>query len=480
MAEALPANPLGQKLCSIFSYRWSWLEAPIDGSVSCKWKTNTKYPIKARSLWSRFQDAAQLIGVRFGSSTLYGMIDVDRDSRYIDQIDDIKAALEPIGICRTIAVQSSWSGGIHLYVPLAKAYPTFSVALVIKSALEAQGFILEPGHLEVFPNCKAYADLRAGEKPIEYNGHRLPLQPASGSRLLDDQLQPLICESQLARFFALWSNAATLQDDPTFRESLAIARANRRNRARKAAGPVESWRDDLERIIAEGWTGQGQTNDLLRHIATYGRVFERLSGSALTEYVERIATSRPGYAEFCGHKHEIWRRCQIWARSVESFYWPLGSAPLRDRDRSLEALNQIKADEARERILEAVRELGNLAGQPIRSLAQRLCKLAHTSMRTLYKYRHLWEPDKKTVTPLREPITADSSAAPIENDTEPETLATEPVTVLPSLNEGLNLKSSPLKNLSQGEREGVEGERKGLSTDDCPPLPAAEPWEWPL
>ncbi len=87
------------------------------------------------------------------------MIDIDADSAYLGQVDRIREALETIGIARTLIVQSSWSGGLHLYCPLPRPFPTFSVALAVATALEAQGLIIQPGQLEVFPNVKTSQNL---------------------------------------------------------------------------------------------------------------------------------------------------------------------------------------------------------------------------------------------------------------------------------------------------------------------------------
>lgn len=187
--ELMPSHPHGARLAQTFHYRWKWISTPNTGGHT-DWKTNEEYPLKPRVLWSRWQDAATIIGCRFGSSTTYAVLDIDADSQYIDLIPQIQMALETIGIVRTIPLRSSWSGGIHLYLPLPQSYPTFSTACALKQCLEAQGFAIAPGQLEVFPNEKPYGRAWRGEF-YEYNGHRLPLQPHTGSCLLDGDLQPI-------------------------------------------------------------------------------------------------------------------------------------------------------------------------------------------------------------------------------------------------------------------------------------------------
>lgn len=338
-------------------------------------------------MWARWQDASTLIGCRFGAKTTYAMIDIDADSAYLGQVPTVLEALETIGICRTVITRSSWSGGLHIYCPLPKLYSTFSVALAITTALEAQGLIVQPGQLETFPNLKTYARSWLGEFN-DYAGHRLPMQPGSGSYVLNDELQPVAGGDQLSRFFALWDNALLFQDEETIDQALTIARKNRRRR--RAVGPVESWRADLELLISEGWTGPGQTNHLLKEIGCYGRVFQGLSGVELAEFIERTATTAPGYERWCRHQHEIWRRCCVWGKAVEGYYWPLGAEPLRDRTTFAQLCSE-SANDARRRITEAIAALpGPVA--TVKALAKQLCKLARCSQQTLYKNLDLWHP----------------------------------------------------------------------------------------
>jgi hypothetical protein len=76
----------------------------------------------------------------------------------------------------TLLIRSSHSGGLHLYLPLPELVKTFDLAVALHHCLSAQGFAIASGTLEIFPNPKPYGV----EKIIHYNGHRLPLQPASG------------------------------------------------------------------------------------------------------------------------------------------------------------------------------------------------------------------------------------------------------------------------------------------------------------
>lgn len=401
LPEPLPADPQGQRLCQIFTHLWQAIVKPNDPDEP--WETLTKYPLTPRKLWNLWQDGAQVVGVRFSSKdgTSYGLIDIDIGSPYHprqdpDALSRLRSALEDLGITRTFLLQSSWSGGLHLWIPLPERVPTFWFAAALKLGLEAHGFVLKTGTLETFPNCKAYA--RPGTF-TQFQGHRLPLQPGTGSVLLTDDLQPI--SNDLTAFFNIWDTCAAAQSMETLCEAIARARVSFKRRQQKSQD-VEQWRKELEREIGEGWTGQGQTNHLLKMIACYGVVFERLTGEALVEYVQRIATSRPGYLQWCRHQHEISRRCREWAKEAEGYYWALGSEPKREGSvhrygdaNEIVPFNQRRSEDAQARIGQAVLQLKADDNLPagIEARAQAIISIAHCSKATLRKYLHLWHPE---------------------------------------------------------------------------------------
>ena len=396
-SEPLPADPTGQRLCEIFGhYPWNFIRAdlPDDATTKAAWTTISTYPLRPRVLWSHWQDANQLIGVRFTHDTRYALLDLDAGGDYCtaEGVAQIRAALETIGITRTLLIRSSWSGGLHLYIPFAELVNTFNLAVAIKECLKAQGFRLKAGQLEIFPNVKAYGV----QTFIEYMGHRLPLQPGSGSCLLDDALNPI--GGSLARFFWLWDGAAGHQDMDTLRHAMKIGRDNHRKKPKRRSHPVESWRQDLDLEITEGWTAHGQTNHLLKTIACYGRVFEGLEGPALIDYTLRIAITRPGYEQYCRHQHDIERKVIAWVRAVEGYYWPLGTTPTRDTSHpknNLVPFNQRQTEDAQHRICAAYADLEQAGELPeqITARAKAIAQVAKVSQQTLYKHLSLWHPE---------------------------------------------------------------------------------------
>ena len=165
----------------LFPHRFDFIyaEHPDPGDRP-DWKTEDRHPLSDRLL----QEGAYLYGVRFGKQADYLMLDIDAGSLYHPHRDRfaiprLLAALEPLGLVETVAVTSSYSGGIHLYLPFQKAQETWAIAQVVSTLLANAGFKLKAGQLELFPNPKPYS-----EAPSLYAAHRLPLQ--AGSYLLNN------------------------------------------------------------------------------------------------------------------------------------------------------------------------------------------------------------------------------------------------------------------------------------------------------
>ncbi|MDA0269064.1 MAG: hypothetical protein O3A14_19415, partial [Cyanobacteria bacterium] len=106
-----PIAPLGRHLCEIFGqHPWDFIQA-IAPSLGDKpqWRTVTDYPLRPRVLWAKWQDPNELIGVRFNAQTRYALLDIDAESPYCnpEAIAQLRAALETIGIVRTLLIRSS-------------------------------------------------------------------------------------------------------------------------------------------------------------------------------------------------------------------------------------------------------------------------------------------------------------------------------------------------------------------------------------
>ena len=493
--DLLPSDPLAQRLSRTFlSNRWDFIYAQVPYpnqpeqmvldwqtehlKKKPEWKTERRYPMKSRVLYHRWADPTEIIGVRFDHTTEYGLLDIDAASKYHPKhnpnaIAELQIALETIGITRTVLVRSSWSDGLHLYFPLNGAVNTFNLAVGVKFCLQTQGFEVKEGQLEIFPNDKSYGVVTK----ILYKGHRLPLQPETGSWLLDDDFQGI--SNQLSDLFRVWDIASIGQDMAELNSALLIARQNRLKKPRRRLNNVETWRQDLEIFIAEGWSGPHQTNHLLKQIGCYGVVFKELSGDALVKYIRENAIAAPGYAKWCRHQHQIELRSRSWAKAVEKYYWPLGThAKTRPADNVL-PFNQQRSKTAQEEIQTAIAilEESNRLPETITARAQAITELAGTSLGTLYRHKKLWhpkhqEPEEECVIPDAAVDTEPIQPPPSTPKKQPEPLSEkklqtnqEIMKCRPALRE-----ASFKKEFKKSSKRGVRGEKKSSFPQPKPPV----------
>jgi hypothetical protein len=335
-------HSINQGLSKYFNHYWSFIEARNLGYYDGKkpnWRTETSFSLNNKTLLRRFIDPDSLVGVRFntnkGSIVNYCLVDLDifgriHPAEYPERFQKLLDIFEEEGLVCPVFVQSSYSLGLHIYFALSEAVDTFSLACLIKRVVERAGIKIEDGHLELFPNCKFYNK----NQITNYKAHRLPLQPNSGSLLLNDELEPI--SDNVLDFIAHMDFSANKNIvDEEFHEKLRLAREsvekerfgffNVRNKSK-----VAEWKADLEFSIKQGWDGAGQTNKLLRIIATYGVVFLGLEGDKLYQYVLATVLNATGYTEYCNHHDDIERRCRERAKNAEKYYWKLGSTPKRE------------------------------------------------------------------------------------------------------------------------------------------------------
>ncbi len=379
-------------------YDYLWAQHPNPGERP-DWQTESRHPLSDRLL----QQGAALYGVRFGPTTRYCVLDVDKGSAYHPTRDRFAwrrliEALEVLGLVQAVICTSSYSGGLHLYFPFDTEQKTWAIALAVSTLLENSGFKLAPGQLEVFPNCKAY--VTSGEHSL-YNGHRLPMQ--AGSYLLNQDLQ------------MIWGNQETFVQHWQFaqqRNSLDTKALDRilkaaRRRQFRVTGKADKFLNDLNAEIEQGWTGSGQTNRLLGRIAMRSYIFghvlytdKPLEGNALVHDIVTIAQALPGYSDWCQHQHEVEKRAQDWRLAIEQshyFHYGTDKRPAEfspdQPDESEPNWNQQREAEARARIQQAVADLLEKEALPS-GITERFDALVtyRLSGTTLYRHRDLWHP----------------------------------------------------------------------------------------
>ena len=433
-SKLLPSSQLGNTFSSFFPYLFNWIHTERQRR---DWKTETRYPLNARTLWEKHQDNRQIIGVRFGDQTEYCLIDIDRKSpnhplNSSKNFDLVLKALGDIGLMQPLLVRSSASDGLHLYYPLEHQVNTFSLACALRYTLEGHRLDIGQGILETFPNTKTYNS--------EYMAHRLPLQ--DGSYLVRDDLYPV--SNSVESFCERWLDAEECQDLEKLVEQMAIARSLYKAKFRKH-GKLNDWKAELETILTQGWTGSGQTNDLLHKVAQYGRVFMGIvSLETLIKWVTDRVTELNGFNQFCGHKSDLLKRVKDWCKWVYSRNFPLGDN--NTGDEMAAGIRAKQQAETRQRIIDASQSLSDRSDSkiPIRQMCKAIAKAAGCSQSTLYKNLHLWHPEHiGTVTPIQS-----MTEQPFTNDIETQETATNQSqqTVTQKAYEGLADASTPTKS----------------------------------
>ncbi|MFN8797884.1 MAG: hypothetical protein ACK5YH_06175 [Pseudanabaena sp.] len=395
--KGLEANTLtttelaAQTFASFFPYSWNFIYAKnVDRTSKPEWKTETRYPITGRRLYDYWADNETLIGVRFGNQTEYALLDIDKGSPYHpsnnhEKFKTVLQALEEIGLVRPLIVQSSHSEGLHIYYPLWQEVPSFGIACAIKACLQKNNCEIAAGVIESFPNTKKYDS--------EYNGHRLPLQ--TGSYQLNNDLQ--IVGRDLNQFVETWLTVQEQQDIDLLKQAIAEAQANYQP-PKDNRKPIK-WREDLEKQIEAGWTGQGQSNQLLYLMGKYARVFLGCEDDeAIAEYITKTARAAAGFTKFCGDIKRLEQKAKDIAKWCLKHHFPWGSKKGEQTETESENTETQKAQkqaERLERIRTSVNELNKTGEMPqtIRGMAQAIAKTAKVSVETLYENKQLWHPE---------------------------------------------------------------------------------------
>ncbi|OLP18387.1 hypothetical protein BST81_10930 [Leptolyngbya sp. 'hensonii'] len=414
----------------LFPHRddYLWAEHPDPGKRP-EWKTESRYPLSDRTL----KQGAYLFGVRFGAVTTYLMLDIDIRSYYHPQKDPFAIwhmieALEPLGLVQYVAVTSSSSGGLHLYFPFEEAQASWAISLAAKTLLENKGFKLLGGQLEIFPNPKPYSDVQTN-----YQGHRLPLQ--NGSYLLNDSWETILTNQ--TGFVQQWHFAERRNDVSRDQVERVIQTARQKNYSRKLKASGQKYYSDLCRDIKDGFTGSGQTQHLFAKVANQERVFYHalhggspLEGEALAHRIAEVVRSLPGFGEYCGHQHEIDQLAKAWARAAEHRYYPYGSnKPLVPHPTESPSepkgptWNEQQAQEARERIKQAIANLLDKNALPAQATARRKALRTYgVGNTTLDKNRDLWHPEAFNPLPEKQYHPIESN---LEDSAPPKSLLEE-------------------------------------------------------
>jgi hypothetical protein len=397
---------------ALFPFRYSYISAPFpDPGQKPNWVTETSHPLSDRLILQ----GERLFGVRFDSKTNYCLLDIDIDSPYHPKQDPlalgkIKEALEPLDLVATVTCTSSYSGGLHLYLPFKRPQRSWQIGSAVTALLTNRGFKIRGGQLEVFPNTKKY--VQAGS-PSLFNAHRLPLQEP-GSRLLNNDLEPIY--SNPGRFAELWHRCQA-QNLVTAHKLTQVLKQQKRQKV-FISEKADKFFNDLEAEINLGWTGPGMTNRLLGRLVMRFFIFhhavvggEPLTGQALIDEVIAAAKALPGYKVWCKHQHELTKRVTDWVRCIEnSHYFPYGQelgqkfgkykapAPTQPLPNQ-ETYHQRLVNSTKKKIQTAVDQLIQLASWPA-TITARFKALLNQGIgsSSLYRHKSLWHPQFEPIT----------------------------------------------------------------------------------
>jgi hypothetical protein len=408
------------------------------------WKTNRKYK-QTRGEWVKlYTDELTLLGVGFGQTTKYCLLDIDRDSKY-HPYNNLKAfkkvcqSLEKVGLVSYDIIRSSDSQGIHVYFHLPHAVNTFRLAALIHVTLINAGIDIRNGQIEQFPNPKDYGDK---DHPTYYKPHRLPLQPNAGGMLLDENGEILTAvnlthENMLAGFLRRAEFTAANQDIELLERKLNWAYDRYKSDIGKYqyhhknqySHIAQEWKENLELTLEIGWTGKHQTNTLLPSYIQYGIVFLGLTGEALAEWIyNRIIITR-GYQEHCRHKHEIKKVIKGWVENTErkDYYIEYCGFPARSGQSPYKIIKHIKTqrndhnqsliERTKQRLAETLTALTALTKLPskltdrVKAIVAKSKELfgQAISRNTLYKpeYKSMW--NRAEIAPDRTESTENST-----------------------------------------------------------------------
>lgn len=128
-------------------------------------------------------EADTLYGAYFGPKTQHAVLDIDEDSRYHNdaELQRLQQVLSDVALS-FVRYQSSNGGGWHLYLFFDDWQDSNEVAHGLKQLLQANAFVIEQGHLEIFPSKQGLRlPLQRGFAWLDRNVAR---EPVPGSEVL--------------------------------------------------------------------------------------------------------------------------------------------------------------------------------------------------------------------------------------------------------------------------------------------------------
>ncbi len=318
-----------------------------------------RYNYGGKKLTENYLNGTEILAVRQMYKIKLLALDIDKGSKYRHDYVGIVHALEEIGLCRSVRMLSSVSGGLHIYFPLEKPVLSEFLHVSIKAWLQHRGFEVADGVLEIFPSANNTEWKRDdyGNWNIEHLARcfRLPLQ--EGSYVIDED--ECIVHNDKKRFWLEeFDMCANSQDTEGFEEYLSAplqsdnqvapkatvgtpknktvkkkrGRPSRVNKEREALKKhmtslettPKTFIKSLKEIVKRGWTNSSQSNYLIGAVAILASYkYRNYDEADLAHVIRYDAMNMPGYQQYASastkkdledKKSRSWSR--RWAKSV--------------------------------------------------------------------------------------------------------------------------------------------------------------------
>ncbi len=510
-------DDLARRFGEYFNFGWNAIYKLGGQWRTLKGKNGKPIPIDPRKIWRDWANPEKTIGLRFGKTTRYCVIDIDAGSRYhlnksLTNWRSLFEALESIGIYSTVVVRSSESGGYHIYAFFARPIPSFPLACLLREAFWENGIEVSPGQVEIFPNRKTFGEVNK----TAYNGHRLPCQKGSYVDGLAQyppdphltQTAETPQEQKIEQFLALAEIGAQLNQTqasegcqaegiervPSIQELAEKAyeefkKSNYIKGNGSYKGRLKEWKEDIDTTLEQGFTDHGQTNQILGVLGQLGRVFLGHDDERqLAEFISDRAKALPGFEKWCGHIAEIPQRALSWARSAIAHYYPAGTQAKEGQvsakhwETKHHPTNELRKQTARTKIQDAMallkeRPRGLVQGITARAKAiKEICAQlwGGISDRTLYQEEHkkLWHPHYagECKIPDTASDTEISPPQPEKPSHSPEAAPDKEFYTTP-LYEGCESASLPARPSEAKARDGQSNSGRGVRGEQNPSNP---------
>lgn len=251
-------------------------------------------------------DSVEYLGCRFGKYTDHFDLDIDNKcgatNEYysIETVDKILDVTKHIGT--PIFLQSSHSKGWHLRWYFDEQVLTWRLAVYLKELFTNNGFSIDPGKLEIFPNKKSSPDSL-------YKGLRLPCQKGSALLSLENARVLASWEEDPQLLVIYWAEEVT-------KNIIEAERINTLINACYSNGNLAKWHKEYITLKEMGLTGASQRNTVLGKIAKGLVVFEGITDvKRLTvELCNWISNKHNGFSkDYNENPQEVFAHCARWA-----------------------------------------------------------------------------------------------------------------------------------------------------------------------